>query len=151
MAGKSTQDILLMRWAIVSVIGLLINVLLYCLGITPVWSLYLAQALQAAPFLLPADAPALSPGMAFMLDVTLTLALSFNLLLIRCALRRYCILIVFLMLVACFTPVLALWGVFFNALPVLISTSCSGLAVAILPHTTAPPQKTTESTLSDHE
>ncbi len=151
MAGKSTQDILLMRWAAVSVTGLLINVLLYCLGITPACSLSLVQTLQGAPFLLPPDAPCLSPGMAFMLDVTLTLALSFNLLLIRRALHRFCILGVFLMLVACFTPVLALWGIFFNALPVLISTACAGMAASILPHRAPAPRNTTESPLTDHE
>ena len=38
MPAKTHQDILLMRWALFSVAGLILIVALYSLGITPVWA-----------------------------------------------------------------------------------------------------------------
>ena len=66
MPAKTHQDILLMRWALFSVAGLILLVALYYLGLTPVWARELKEAMASAPFLLPPDAPALSPGTGFL-------------------------------------------------------------------------------------
>lgn len=121
MPAKTHQDILLMRWALFSVAGLILIVALYSLGITPVWARGLKEAMASAPFLLPADAPSLSPGTGFLLCMALTLALVYDLLLIRGTLRKTAVLAAFLLLLACFTPALGLWGFFFNAVPCLLS------------------------------
>ena len=42
MPSKTHQDILLMRWALFSVAGIILIVVLYSLGVTPAW----AQALE---------------------------------------------------------------------------------------------------------
>ena len=87
MPAKTHQDILLMHWALFSVAGLILIVALYSLGITPIWARDLKEAMASAPFLLPADAPSLSPGTGFLLCMALTLALVYDLLLIRGTLR----------------------------------------------------------------
>lgn len=121
MPSKTHQDILLMRWALFSVAGIILIVVLYSLGVTPAWAQALKGAMASAPFLLAADAPALSPGMGFLLCIALTLALVYDLILIRGTLRKTAVLAAFLLLLACFTPVLGLWGIFFNAVPCLLS------------------------------
>ncbi len=131
MPAKTHQDILLMRWALFSVAGLILIVALYSLGITPVWARGLKEAMASAPFLLPADAPSFSPGTGFLLCMALTLALVYDLLLIRGTLRKTAVLAAFLLLLACFTPALGLWGFFFNAVPCLLSAGGAG-ALAIL-------------------
>ena len=88
MPAKTHQDILLMRWALFSVAGLILLVALYSLGLTPIWARELKEAMASAPFLLPPDAPALSPGTGFLLCMALTLALVYDLLLIRGTLRK---------------------------------------------------------------
>ncbi|MBS5507532.1 MAG: hypothetical protein KHX31_02745 [Akkermansia sp.] len=145
MPSKTHQDILLMRWALFSVAGIILIVVLYSLGVTPAWSQALKGAMAAAPFLLAPDAPALSPGMGFLLCMALTLALVYDLILIRGTLRKTAVLAAFLLLLACFTPVLGLWGLFFNAVPCLLSAGSAG-ALAILwpqpspgPHHSEPP------------
>ena len=60
MPSKTHQDILLMRWALFSVAGIILIVVLYSLGVTPAWAQALKGAMASAPFLLAADAPALS-------------------------------------------------------------------------------------------
>ncbi len=129
-----------MRWASFSVMGLLLAVAIYIPGYSPTWALYLAEYLAQPPFLLPLDAPALSPGMAFLLDVILTLALTYNLLLIRSAAGRFFILFTFLILLACFTPVLALWGIFYNGISAILACAAAGLLAALMPHKTAQPE-----------
>ena len=62
MAAKTHQDILLMRWALFSVTGIVLIVVLYSVGVTPSWAFALREAMTQAPFLLPPDAPALSPA-----------------------------------------------------------------------------------------
>ena len=106
MPSKTHQDILLMRWALFSVAGIILIVVLYSLGVTPAWAQALKGAMASAPFLLAADAPALSPGMGFLLCIALTLALVYDLILIRGTLRKTAVLAAFLLLLACFTPVL---------------------------------------------
>lgn len=146
MPAKTHQDILLMRWALFSVAGLILIVALYSLGITPVWARGLKEAMASVPFLLPPEAPALSPGTGFLLCMAITLALVYDLLLIRGTLRKTAVLAAFLLLLACFTPVLGLWGFFFNAIPCLLSAGSAG-ALAILwpsplpvrPHPEPPP------------
>ena len=86
-----------MRWALFSVAGLSLLVALYYLGLTPVWARELKEAMASAPFLLPPDAPALSPGTGFLLCMALTLALVYDLLLIRGTLRKTAVLAVFLL------------------------------------------------------
>ena len=86
MAAKTHQDILLMRWALFSVTGIVLIVVLYSVGVTPSWAFALREAMTQAPFLLPPDAPALSPGAGFLLCILLTLAVACNLLLMRCLL-----------------------------------------------------------------
>ena len=108
MPSKTHQDILLMRWALFSVAGIILIVVLYSLGVTPAWAQALKGAMASAPFLLAADAPALSPGMGFLLCIALTLALVYDLILIRGTLRKTAVLAAFLLLLACFTPVLGL-------------------------------------------
>lgn len=131
MPSKTHQDILLMRWALFSVTGIILIVALYSLGVTPAWAQFLKEAMAPAPFLLPPHAPALSPGVSFLLCMALTLALVYGLLMIRGVLRKTAVLAAFLLLLACFTPVLGLWGVFFNAIPCLLSAGSAG-ALAIL-------------------
>lgn len=145
MSSHTHQDILLMRWALFSVTGIILIVALYSLGITPAWAQALKEAMAPAPFLLAPDAPALSPGIGFLLCMALTLALAYALLLIRGALRKTAVLAAFLLLLACFTPVLGLWGIFFNAIPCLLSAGSAGI-LAILwpppspgPHPSEPP------------
>ena len=67
MPAKTHQDILLMRWALFSVTGIVLIVVLYSVGVTPSWSFALRKAMAQAPFLLSPDAPALSPGGGFLL------------------------------------------------------------------------------------
>ena len=106
MAAKTHQDILLMRWALFSVTGIVLIVVLYSVGVTPSWAFALREAMTQAPFLLPPDAPALSPGAGFLLCILLTLAVACNLLLMRGLLRKSAVLAAFLLLLACFTPAL---------------------------------------------
>lgn len=145
MPSHTHQDILLMRWALFSVTGIILIVALYSLGITPAWAQALKDAMAPAPFLLDPDAPALSPGIGFLLCMALTLTLAYGLLLIHGTLRKTAVLATFLLLLACFTPVLALWGIFFNAVPCLLSAGSAGI-LAILwsppspgPHHSEPP------------
>ena len=140
MHSHKHQDILLMRWALFSVTGIILIVVLYSVGVTPAWAQGLKEAMAPAPFLLGPEAPALSPGMGFLLCIALTLALVYDLLLIR---GKPAVLAAFLLLLACFTPVLGLWGVFFNPVPCLLSAGCAGI-LAILwpqpsPHSEPPP------------
>lgn len=133
MPSKTHQDILLMRWALFSVAGIILIVALYSLGVTPAWAQSLKEAMAPAPFLLPPDAPSLSPGTGFLLCMGLTLALVCDLLLIRGVLRKMAVLAAFLLLLACFTPVLGLWGVFFNAVPCLLSAGSAGILAILWP------------------
>ena len=45
MPAKTHQDILLMRWALFSVAGLILLVALYSLGLTPIWARELKEAM----------------------------------------------------------------------------------------------------------
>lgn len=144
MSSKTHQDMLLMRWALFSVTGIILIVVLYSLGITPAWAQSLKEAMAPAPFMLAPEAPALSPGMGFLLCMALTLTLVYDLLLIRGTLRKTAVLAVFLLLLACFTPVLGLWGVFFNAIPCQLSAGSAG-ALAILWPQPSPDQPISES------
>lgn len=134
MSSHKHQDILLMRWALFSVTGLILIVVLYSAGVTPAWAQGLREAMAAAPFLLGPEAPSLSPGMGFLLCIALTLALVYDLLLIRTTFRKVAVLTAFLLLLACFTPVLGLWGVFFNLVPCLLSAGCAGALAILWPH-----------------
>lgn len=138
MASKSHQDILLMQWALFSVTGIIFIVALYSLGVTPAWAHALKEFMADAPFLISPESPSLSPGEGFLLCILLTLALVYDLMLIRGMLRKTAILAAFLLLLAFFTPVLGLWGVFFNAVPCLLSTGIAGLLAILWPqaHTT---------------
>ena len=49
MPAKTHQDILLMRWALFSVAGLILLVALYSLGLTPIWARELKEAMASAP------------------------------------------------------------------------------------------------------
>lgn len=138
MPSKTRQDILLMRWALFSVAGIILIVVLHAAGVTPAWAQALKEAMASAPFLLEPDAPALSPGTGFLLCMALTLALVYDLLLIRGTLRRTAVLAAFLLLLACFTPVLGLWGIFFNAVPCLISAGSAGALAIFRPRTGEP-------------
>lgn len=133
MLSHKHQDILLMRWALFSVTGIILIVVLYSVGVTPAWAQDLKEALAPAPFLLGPETPALSPGTGFLLCIILTLALVYDLLLIRGALRKTAVLAAFLLLLACFTPVLGLWGVFFNPVPCLLSAGCAGILAILWP------------------
>lgn len=133
MASKSHQDILLMRWASFSVTGIILIVALYSLGITPSWAQALREAMAHSPFLVSPESPALSSVTGFLLCILLTLALAYDLLLIRGKLRKTAILAAFLILLACVTPVLGLWGIFFNAVPCLLSAGTAGLLAAFWP------------------
>lgn len=130
MPPKTLRDILLMRWALFSVAGIILIVVLHAVGVTPAWATALKEDMAQAPFLLGPDAPALSPGAGFLLCMALTLASVYDLLLIRGTLRKTAVLAAFLLLLVCFTPVLGLWGIFFNAVPCLISAGSAG-ALAI--------------------
>ena len=88
MASKTHQDILLMRWALFSIAGIALIVVLYSVGVTPSWSFALRKAMAQAPFLLSPDAPALSPGGGFLLCILLTLGAAYNLLMMRGILRK---------------------------------------------------------------
>lgn len=134
MSSHKHQDILLMRWALFSVTGLILIVVLYSAGVTPAWAQGLSEAMAASPFLLGPEAPSLSPGMGFLLCIALTLALVYDLLLIRTTFRKVAVLAAFLLLLACFTPVLGLWGVFFNPVPCLLSAGCAGALAILWPH-----------------
>jgi hypothetical protein len=149
MPAKTHQDILLMRWALFSVAGLILLVALYSLGLTPIWARDLKEAMASAPFLLPPDAPALSPGTGFLLCMALTLALVYDLLLIRGTLRKTAVLAAFLLLLASFTPVLGLWGLFFNAIPCLLSAGSAGTLAILWPQT--PPARRHSEHPSAHE
>ena len=149
MPAKTHQDILLMRWALFSVAGLILLVALYYLGLTPVWGRELKEAMASAPFLLPPDAPALSPGTGFLLCMAWTLALVYDLLLIRGTLRKTAVLAAFLLLLASFTPVLGLWGLFFNAVPCLLSAGSAGALAILWPQT--PPVRRHSEPPSAHE
>lgn len=149
MPAKTHQDILLMRWALFSVAGLILLVALYYLGLTPVWGRELKEAMASAPCLLPPDAPALSPGTGFLLCMALTLALVYDLLLIRGTLRKTAVLAAFLLRLASFTPVLGLWGLFFNAVPCLLSAGSAGVLAILCPQT--PPVRRHSEPPSAHE
>lgn len=131
MPSRQHQDMLLIRWALFSVTGLILIVALYSAGVTPAWAQGLREAMASAPFLLDPTAPALSPGAGFLLCIALTLALVYDLLLIRGTGRKTAVLAAFLLLLAGFTPVLGLFGLFFNPFPCLISSGCAG-ALAVL-------------------
>ena len=133
MLSHKHQDILLMRWALFSVTGIILIVVLYSVGVTPAWAQELKEAMAPAPFLLGPETPALSPGTGFLLCIILTLAVVYDLLLIRGALRKTAVLAAFLLLLACFTPVLGLWGVFFNPVPCLLSAGCAGILAILWP------------------
>lgn len=133
MPSHKHQDILLMRWALFSVTGIILIVVLYSVGVTPAWAQELKEAMAPAPFLLGPETPALSPGTGFVLCIILTLALVYDLLLIRGTLRKTAVLAAFLLLLACFTPVLGLWGVFFNPVPCLLSAGCAGILAILWP------------------
>ncbi|WP_290566190.1 hypothetical protein [Akkermansia sp.] len=133
MLSHKHQDILLMRWALFSVTGIILIVVLYSVGVTPAWAQELKEAMAPAPFLLGPETPALSPGTGFLLCIILTLALVYDLLLIRGTLRKTAVLAAFLLLLACFTPVLGLWGVFFNPVPCLLSAGCAGILAILWP------------------
>lgn len=133
MPSHKHQDILLMRWALFSVTGIILIVVLYSVGVTPAWAQGLKEAMAPAPFLLGPETPALSPGTGFLLCIILTLALVYDLLLIRGTLRKTAVLAAFLLLLACFTPVLGLWGVFFNPVPCLLSAGCAGILAILWP------------------
>ena len=133
MPSHKHQDILLMRWALFSVTGIILIVVLYSVGVTPAWAQGLKEAMAPAPFLLGPETPALSPGTGFLLCIVLTLALVYDLLLIRGTLRKTAVLAAFLLLLACFTPVLGLWGVFFNPVPCLLSAGCAGILAILWP------------------
>lgn len=141
MISKSHQDILLMRWALCSLAGIILIVVLYSTGITPDWTLSVRTAMTQPPFLLPADAPAPSAGAGFLLCILLTLAGVYNLLLIRGILCQISILLGFLIILACFMPVMGLWGVFFNTIPLVISLAAAGLTAILwtLPGRESPP------------
>lgn len=138
MHSHKHQDILLMRWALFSVTGIILIVVLYSVGVTPAWAQGLKEAMAPAPFLLGPEAPALSPGMGFLLCIALTLALVYDLLLIRGTFRKTAVLAAFLLLLACFTPVLGLWGVFFNPVPCLLSAGCAGILAILWPQPPPP-------------
>ena len=74
MPAKTHQDILLMRWALFSVAGLILLVALYYLGLTPVWGRELKEAMASAPFLLTPEAPAHYTGKGILLWMGLTRA-----------------------------------------------------------------------------
>lgn len=133
MPSHKHQDILLMRWALFSVTGIILIVVLYSVGVTPAWAQGLKEAMAPAPFLLGPETPALSPGTGFLLCIVLTLAVVYDLLLIRGALRKTAVLAAFLLLLTCFTPVLGLWGVFFNPVPCLLSAGCAGILAILWP------------------
>lgn len=133
MLSHKHQDILLIRWALFSVTGIILIVVLYSVGVTPAWAQELKEAMAPAPFLLGPETPALSPGTGFLLCIILTLALVYDLLLIRGTLRKTAVLAAFLLLLACFTPVLGLWGVFFNPVPCLLSAGCAGILAILWP------------------
>ena len=133
MLSHKHQDILLMRWALFSVTGIILIVVLYSVGVTPAWAQELKEAMAPAPFLLGPETPALSPGTGFLLCIILTLALVYDLLLIRGTLRKTAVLAAFLLLLACFNPVLGLWGVFFNPVPCLLSAGCAGILAILWP------------------
>ena len=139
MPSKTHQDILLMRWALFSIAGIILIVVLYSVGVTPAWAQSLKEAMAPAPFLLAPEAPALSPGMGFLLCIALTLALVYDLLLMRGTFRKTAVLAAFLLLLACFTPVLGLWGVFFNPVPCLLSAGCAGILAILWPQPPPPP------------
>ena len=67
--------------------------------------------------------------------MALTLALVYDLLLIRGTLRKTAVLAAFLLLLASFTPVLGLWGLFFNAVPCLLSAGSAGALAILWPQT----------------
>lgn len=142
MTAKSHQDLLLMRWALCSTTGLAFIVILYSTGLTPAWGLALRTAMAHPPFLMQPDAPMLSPGMGFLLCIMLTLTLVYNLLLIRGTGRKAAVLAASLILTACFTPALGLWGVFFNSIPFLFSLATAGLAAILRPHPPHAPNPT---------
>lgn len=139
MPSHKHQDILLMRWALFSIAGIILIVVLYSVGVTPAWAQSLKEAMAPAPFLLAPEAPALSPGMGFLLCIALTLALVYDLLLMRGTFRKTAVLAAFLLLLACFTPVLGLWGVFFNPVPCLLSAGCAGILAILWPQPPPPP------------
>lgn len=149
MASKSHQDILLMRWALFSLTGIILIVVLYSLGVTPSWGFALKAAMVREPFLLAPDADALSPDAGFLLCILLTLGLVYDLMLIRGMLRKTAVLGAFLILLACFTPVLGLWGVFFNFVPCLLSAGTAGLLAILWPLTTG--SKPEHDTSPSHE
>lgn len=149
MASKSHQDILLMRWALFSVAGIIFIVVLYSAGVTPSWTAALKEAMARAPFFLGPDSPALTPGTGFLLCILLTLSLVYDLLLIRGLYRKIAVLAAFLFLLACFTPVLGLWGVFFNAAPCLLSAGCAGALAVFWPQSKT--QLRTSGPSSSHE
>ncbi len=117
MPAKTHQDILLMRWALFSVAGLSLLVALYYLGLTPVWARELKEAMASAPFLCSPDAPTLSPGTGFLLCMALTLALVYDLLLIRGTLRKTAVLAVFLLLLGQLYPGAGAVGSFLQCRP----------------------------------
>ena len=132
MASKTHQDILLMRWALFSIAGIALIVVLYSVGVTPSWSFALRKAMAQAPFLL---------------CILLTLGAAYNLLMMRGILRKSAVLAAFLLLLACFTPALGLWGVFFNFVPCLLSAGTAGLLAILWPL----PAKPEQGPLSSHE
>lgn len=149
MPSHKHQDILLMRWALFSVTGIILIVVLYSVGVTPAWAQGLKEAMAPAPFLLGPETPALSPGTGFLLCIILTLALVYDLLLIRGPLRKTAVLAAFLLLLACFTPVLGLWGVFFNPVPCLLSAGCAGILAILWPQ--PPPDQPISEPSPAHE
>ena len=81
--------------------------------------------------------------------MALTLALVYDLLLIHGTLRKTAVLAAFLLLLASFTPVLGLWGLFFNAVPCLLSAGSAGALAILWPQT--PPVRRHSEPPSAHE
>ncbi len=133
ITAKSKQDKMLMCWALYSFLGLVFLVVLYYLGISPLWVYELQQEMMGPPVYLPEDALMLSPLAGFILTIILTCSLTGALLMMHTIWRRLGILLWFLILLASFVPVLSLWGVFFNALSPMVSCTFAGILVLIFP------------------
>ncbi len=147
MSTSTAKDKLLIHWATWTIIGATGIVLSHYLGFLPLWVEEWRSFFADAPFYLPSDAYSLPRTFNFILTIALILLLVFNLLHIGKRRQRTLVWLGSIILITLFTPVLSLWGVYFNAVPYIISFFIAGLGAVYSPKSWIVNDDNTDTTL----
>lgn len=124
---KRLNDWRALWWAVWSVAGIGAVVLAYYIGVHAWVNEVLRSMLASHPFHLAADAIAPDPLIALLASIAVTLLFTYLIIATPNFWRRLLILVAVLLLAALCTPVLALWGVYFSAMSVMLAMAVSGL------------------------